>query len=96
MLQEKSRTLRIEDIEVGSASPWAGSALQALNARGKYNLLVLAVKTAEGKESHFRPNPPDDFKLEPGSVVVVMGDVNDIRRARHDAAHDKTTAVAAV
>lgn len=96
MLQEKSRTLRIEDIEIGSASPWAGSALQALNLRGKYNLLALAVKTAEGKESQFRANPPDDFKLEKGAVVVVMGDVNDIRRARHDAAHDKTTAVAAV
>jgi Trk K+ transport system NAD-binding subunit len=96
MLQEKSRTLRIEDIEIGAASPWAGSALQAVNLHGKYNLLVLAVKTAEGKESVFRANPPDDFKLGKGAVVVVMGDVNDIRRARHDAAHDKTTAVVAV
>lgn len=96
MLQEKSRTLRIEDIEIGSGSPWVGSALQALNLRGKYNLLALAVKTADGKESQFRANPPDDFKLEKGMVVVVMGDVNDVRRARHDAAHDKTTAVAAV
>jgi voltage-gated potassium channel len=96
MLKEQSRTLRIEDIEIGAASPWTGSALQALNMRGKYNLLVLAVKTAEGREARFRANPPDDFKLEPGSVVVVMGDVNDIRRARHDAAHDKTTAVVAV
>ncbi len=96
MLQEKSRTLRIEDIEIGAASPWMGSALRALDLRGKYDLLALAVKSAEGKESVFRANPPDDFKLEPGSVVVVMGDVNDIRRARHDAAHDKTTAVVAV
>jgi voltage-gated potassium channel len=96
MLKEQSRTLRIEDIEIGATSPWTGSALQALNMRSKYNLLVLAVKTAEGKESRFRPNPPDDFKLELGSVVVVMGDVNDIRRARHDAAHDKTTAVVAI
>ena len=95
MLKEQSRTLRIEDIEIGPASPWAGSALQALNVRGKYNLLVLAVKTAEGKESRFRANPPDDLKLEKGAVVVVMGDVDDIRRARHDAAHDKTTAVVA-
>ena len=96
MLQEKSRTLRIEDIEIGSASPWAGSELQALNLRGKYKLLALAVKAADGKEAHFLANPPDDLKLEPGSVVVVMGDVNDVRRARHDAAHDKTTAVVAV
>jgi voltage-gated potassium channel len=95
MLKEQSRTLRIEDIEVGAASPWAGSALQALSIHGKYNLLVLAVKTTDGKESRFRANPPDDLKLEPGSVVVVMGDVNDVRRARHDAAHDKTTAVVA-
>jgi voltage-gated potassium channel len=96
MLQEKSRTLRIEDIEIGAASPWAGSALQALNLRGKYNLLALAVKTTDGKESRFQANPPDDLRLAPGAVVVVMGDVNDIRRARHDAAHDKTTAVVAV
>lgn len=95
MLKEQSRTLRIEDIEIGPASPWAGSALQALNVRSKYNLLVLAVKTADGKESRFRANPPDDLKLEKGAVVVVMGDVNDIRRARHDAAHDRTTAVVA-
>jgi Trk K+ transport system NAD-binding subunit len=95
MLQEKSRTLRIEDIEIGAASPWSGSALQTLNLRGKYNLLPLAVKNVEGKEPRFLANPPDDLKLEPGSVVVVMGDVNEIRRARHDAAHDRTTAVAA-
>jgi voltage-gated potassium channel len=96
MLQEKSRTLRIEDIEIGAASPWAGSALQSLNLRGKYNLLALAVKTGEGKESRFQANPPDDLRLAAGSVVVVMGDVNDVRRARHDAAHDKTTAVVTV
>ena len=95
MLQEKSRTLRIEDIEIGAASPWAGNALQSLNIRDKYNLLALAVKTGEGKESRFQANPPDDLQLAPGSVLVVMGDVSDIRRARHDAAHDRTTAVVA-
>jgi voltage-gated potassium channel len=95
MLKEQSRTLRIEDIEIGATSPWMGSALQALSLHTRYNLLVLAVKTTTGKDSGFHANPPDSLKLEAGSVVVVMGDVNDVRRARADAAHDKTTAVVA-
>jgi len=32
-------------------------------------------------------NPPDTLVLQAETVLVVMGDMNEVRRARHDA-HD--------
>ena len=34
MLKEQGKTLRVEEIEVKPTSPWAGSALHALNLKG--------------------------------------------------------------
>lgn len=84
MLKEHSRTLRIEEIEVGPASSWVGLKLEDLQFRKKYNLLPLAVKNAGAP---FWANPPDNLAIQGGTVLVVMGDVNDVRRARSDAQH---------
>ena len=37
-------------------------------------------------------NPPDRYSLEGGSVLIVIGDVNDIRRAREQAQPQGLTA----
>jgi len=53
--------------------------------KGQYNLLALAVKTAA--DSHlprFWVNPPDEVELEAGMVLIVMGNVKDVQRARED------------
>lgn len=84
MLKEKSRTLRVEDIEVPAGSAWAGQPLEKLALRAKYNLLPVAVRLADGS---FLPNPPDNYHILGGMVVIVMGDVNEVRRARNDAQH---------
>ena len=91
MLKEHSRTLRVEEIEVPAASPWIGRSLGDLNLRGRFNLLPMAIKTAEplpGRESSFWVNPPDSLPLSAAMVVIVMGDVADLHRARHEAGHD--------
>ena len=86
MLREKSRTLRIDEVSVSHHSPWAGKSMQELNFRGRYHLLPLAVKVSDGERKHdFLVNPPDTLALQPGSVVIVMGDVEEVRRARHEA-----------
>ena len=85
MLKEQSRTLRIEEIEVETASPWAGRKMLALNLRASYNLLPLAIRTAEAAGSQFVPNPPDDHTLRGGDVIIVMGGMDDVRRAREAA-----------
>jgi len=85
MLREQSRTLRIEDIEIPAGSPWAGQSVGDLKMHQRYNLLVMAVKNAFG-DNQFIANPADTVRLAPGSVLIAMGDVNDIRRARQESA----------
>ena len=86
MLREKSRTLRIDEIEIGENSPWLGKSMEDLRFRARYHLMALAVKSTAGEHKHdFLVNPPDTLTLQPGAVVIVMGDVEEIRRARADA-----------
>lgn len=88
MLREKSRTLRIDEIVVTKSSPWVGKSMEELRFRANYHLLALAVKTSTGEHRNdFQVNPPENLALVAGTVVIVMGDVEEIRRARRDAQH---------
>ena len=83
MLKEHGRTLRIEEIDIPSNSPWVGSTLHHVDLRHKFNLLPLAIKHEDGS---FLPNPPDNHTVAAGIVIIVMGDVAELKRARHAAA----------
>lgn len=86
MLKEQGSTLRVEEIEVGTSSKWAGSALHDLNLKGQYNLLVLGLKNpAQDLASALLVNPPDNAVVPGQGVIIAMGDMKDIQRARHDA-----------
>jgi len=88
MLKEQSRTLRVEEIEATKTSPWIGKSLGELDLRHNYNLLPMAVKGAVGEiGAKFMVNPPDTFRVQLGTVVIVIGDINEIRRAREQAHH---------
>jgi len=86
MLKEQGRTLRVEEIEVKPTSPRAGSALHELNLKGRYNLLVLGLKRPLAEDSSdLLINPPDNSILDREQIIIAMGDVKDIQRARQDA-----------
>jgi voltage-gated potassium channel len=86
MLKEQGSTLRVEEIEVGPLSKWAGSALHDLNLKGQYNLLVLGLKNpAQDIGAALVVNPPDNAVVPGQGVIIAMGDVKDIQRARQDA-----------
>jgi voltage-gated potassium channel len=80
MLKEQARTLRIEEVQVAT-SAWVDKQLHELQLKQKYNLLLLAVKE---QGSTYFANPPEDFALHRGTVLIVMGEMDDIRRARAD------------
>lgn len=91
MLQEKSRTLRIEEIPVRDNSPWAGSSVGSLQLRSRFRLMLLALKSASDDDSdHMLFNPPDDTVVARGSVIIVMGDMNELREARTEAEKSRT------
>jgi voltage-gated potassium channel len=87
MLKEQSRTLRIEEIIIPESSPWIGKSLGALNIKSRFNLLPMALKNAPESSQRLWVNPPDNISLKAGVVIIVMGDITDIRRARQDSAH---------
>lgn len=90
MLKEQSHTLRIEEIEVPTGSRWIGQSLEHLKLRSRHNLVALAVKNSSMHPSPaFLVNPPDEQLLQEGAVVIVMGDVDDVKRARDEAQPDK-------
>ena len=82
MLKEQSRTLRIEEIVVPAASPWIGKPLGELGLRSKFNLLPMAVKHAPEASQSLWVNPPDSITLKEGMIIIVLGDMVDLRRAR--------------
>lgn len=84
MLQQKSRTLRIDELTVDRNSAWHGLTLGALNLRGRYNLLPLAVKNVAAP-GQFEVNPPDSLVLNSDTVLIVIGEIADLQRARSDA-----------
>jgi voltage-gated potassium channel len=84
MLKEQTRTLRIEEIEVGP-SAWVGKKVSDLELKERFNLLVLAVKDASGVT--YWANPPENLALRQGTVLIVMGDVAQVRKARSEAQH---------
>jgi voltage-gated potassium channel len=86
MLKDQDRTLRVEEIEVISTSPWAGKVLHDLNLKSRYNILVLGVKRpAADSAADLLVNPPDNSVVDKQSIIIAMGDVKDIQRARRDA-----------
>jgi voltage-gated potassium channel len=82
MLKEESKTLRVEEIVVGAKSPWAGGTIHATEIHKRFELLALALRKADGKTIY---NPHGSTPLLAGDVLVVMGDVDMIWKAREAA-----------
>jgi len=60
--------------------------LSEIRIPAKHNLLVLAAKNVgEGSVPKLWVNPPDKLIIRPGTAIIVMGDVKDIRAARSEA-----------
>jgi voltage-gated potassium channel len=90
MLKEQTRTLRIEEIEVGPSS-WVEKKVGDLALKERFSLLLLAVKDAGG--ATYWANPPENLALRQGTVLIVMGDVAQIRKARAQAQHQSGRAM---
>jgi voltage-gated potassium channel len=82
MLREKSKTLRVEEVAIGESSPWAGKTLHDSEIHRKFELLALAVRNQRGETTY---NPQGDALLKAGDVLIVMGDVGNVRKAREAA-----------
>jgi voltage-gated potassium channel len=82
MLKETSKTLRVEEISVGGSSAWVGKTIHETGIHRRFELLALALRKPTGQMQY---NPHGDTALSAGDVLVVMGDVDQIWKAREAA-----------
>ena len=86
MLKEKSRTLRIDEISLHQGSKWIGSKIGDLDLSARYDILLLALKRAGEPNAPLMFNPPASTPLSPDTIMILMGDKDNLQRARADAA----------
>ena len=79
MLRDKEKNLRVEEVAVRRASPAAEKTLAQANIRSLADVLVVAVKNSAGD---FHYNPRLDFVLNEGTVLIVLGMVDEVARLR--------------
>ncbi len=71
--------LRFDDVEVGQGNSYEGQTLGEADIRDKANVLIVAIRGADG---HFVYNPPAEHPIRSGSYIVVLGTADDVRRLR--------------
>jgi len=72
-----TRQQRVSEVKVAEGSKYAGKTLRDSGIYKDTGMLVLAILLPNQEE--FIYNPSADFLLEPGSVLVVIGDVEQLR-----------------
>jgi len=82
MLKEQSKTLRVDEITIVETSPWVGKTLRDTAIHQRFELLALAVRKPSGEIKY---NPLGDTIFAPQDVLIVMGDVNQVWKAREAA-----------
>jgi voltage-gated potassium channel len=74
-----TRQQRVSEVKLADRSKYAGKTLRDSGIYKDTGMLVLAIMLPNQDEEKFIYNPSADFVLEPGSVLVVIGDVEQVR-----------------
>jgi voltage-gated potassium channel len=85
LLKEQGQTLRVEELEIPPNSSWAGKRLDEIDLKGRMNLLVLGLKHPSGSSlPEVVVNPSDHATVSARGVIIALGDMPDIDRARRE------------
>ncbi len=74
---ENTRSLEIEELQVTRNCVYANKALRDTNIRSELNIIVLAIRRADGD---FEYNPSPNTILEPGGMLICIGFAENLDR----------------
>jgi len=89
MMRDPRNTLRFEEATVQEGSEFAGKTIAQADVGRKTGAIIVAVRNGETKQYTF--NPSGDLMLCPRDVVVLIGDLPQIRKLRRLAAKSGLT-----
>lgn len=78
-VSRQSDAIQIEEAVVPNHSPYAGKALKDSGIRQEFNLIIIAIKTAD-EEMDFAPH--FETLIKEGETLIVMGKTEDLRAFR--------------
>ncbi len=78
---DRQMDLELAEVRVSARSPFAGKTLAGSQIRQTMNVIVLAIKKAEGM--HFNPEPDD--RIEAGDYLIAMGEPSGLRKLEQGA-----------
>jgi voltage-gated potassium channel len=73
--------LEIEQLQIGLSSPLISNTLEQLRISSKYGVIVLAVQRKNGVMQF---NPAADLHIEPGDVLIAMGERLKLKRLEQE------------
>ena len=79
MLRDRAQNLRIEEVTVPADSPLIGLQLRESAIRKESDVLVIAVREADGEIVH---NPPPSIVISQGMTLIVLARTKDVIRLR--------------
>ena len=79
MLRDKDKNLRIEEVVIPAGSPLVGSALKDTDIRKATDVLVIAVRAADGSYTY---NPRPDLVIEAEMTLIVLAQTPEIVKLR--------------
>lgn len=82
MLRSSDKTIRVEEVTVPGESPFAGKTLEQSGILAQPDVTVVALLTRDGD---YQFNPPHATLLEPGRVIIVMGNIEGINQIKQRA-----------
>jgi voltage-gated potassium channel len=80
MLRGKDKSIRVEEATVCDGSPWAGLSLRDMDVREQTGLTLIALKRPEDDDFIYNPSPEE--RIKPGTVVIVIGNADQIAKLR--------------
>jgi len=76
MFHETDSDIDIGELTIGDHSPLAGQTLSGCDLRRVWHVNVIGIRRADGR---FLFNPPADYVIAPGEILIVMGPTEQIR-----------------
>lgn len=89
VLHTGALSLQIEEVRVREDAPLAGETLASSMFRQKFDAMVIGMIDSDTGEMKFHPGPSDI--IEPGDILIVIGDSEMIRRLREEGCKDIVT-----
>jgi voltage-gated potassium channel len=78
--------IRVEEVTIGKGSPWIGHSLREIDIQRRTGLIAVSLKRPEDPE--FTYNPSQDEVLTPQSVIVVIGNPEQVSNLRRFCAEE--------